>query len=119
METLVYRGRLVEKYWAEDDSILHLEGAEEPFALKLDEDFGGRLVTVRYYICGSECTLEEAQESFLKQLSGVVETDIGAHYSEITGHLWTDEGVKIGGHDLIAELHSFIGKWLILLVDIH
>ena len=35
-------------------------------------------------------------------------------YSEETGYLWTDEKLEIGGHDILKELYSYIGKYLYL-----
>ena len=45
---------------------------------------------------------------------GGIEADFNPRYSEITGYLWTDEELNVGGHDLMAELKSNVGKWLIL-----
>jgi hypothetical protein len=124
MNTKLYQGFLREGGWGEADDILYLISGDEtedvePLAVILQDDLDDKTVSVRYYICDKRCTLEEAKESFIKQLSGQVDTDVRAHYSEITGYLWTDEKINIGGHDLIEELHSHKDKWLILLIDIH
>jgi hypothetical protein len=42
---------------------------------------------------------------------GLGEADVGHRYSEITGYLWTDEEIMVGGHDLIEELHDHLGKF--------
>ncbi len=120
----IYSGFLEEGGWGEAFDILYLvskkgKDSDEPLAEILEEDFGGKQVSVSYYICNSKCTLEEAQESFIKSLVGIVDTNVGAKYSEITGFLWADEEINIGGHDLIEELHNYKGKWLILVVDIY
>jgi hypothetical protein len=36
--------------------------------------------------------------------------------SEYTGYLWTDEDLMVGGHDLLAELKSHLGKFCHLYV---
>ena len=38
-------------------------------------------------------------------------------YSDYTGYLWTDENLKIGGHDLLDELKEDCGKWLFLTIE--
>ena len=40
-------------------------------------------------------------------------------YSELTGYPWTDEWLKIGGHNLIKELESYRDKWAILEIEVH
>ena len=119
MKTRIFSGFLESKDWGEATDILYLSTAEEPLAEILGDALADNVVTVRYYITEKECTIDEAQEVFWNGLCGGVEADVGAHYSEITGFLWCDEEINIGGHDLIEELHSYVGKWLILIVDIH
>jgi hypothetical protein len=62
---------------------------------------------------------EEAEEDFVRRLFGKADTEFGACYSEITGYLWTNEAARVGGHDLIAEFRSNVGKWLLLEVVVH
>lgn len=126
MTIKTYKGYLRESYWGGADDILFLfpsksaEGADlSPLSEILEEDLEGKQVSVRYYVCNRKCSLVEAQKSHLAMLAGLVDANVGARYSEVTGYLWTDEEVKIGGHGLIEELHSHVGKWLILIVDIH
>jgi hypothetical protein len=35
-------------------------------------------------------------------------------YSEITGYLWTEESLMIGGHDLLEIFRSHVGHYLVL-----
>jgi molybdopterin converting factor small subunit len=90
----------------------------EPIAEVLDY-MSGEIVTVRYYTSDKEATEEELQEDFLTNtLYGNLESDYGARYSEITGYLWTDDNLKVGGHDLREELESYAGKYLYMVVEI-
>ncbi len=99
---------------------LYLSSIEEPLAEYFGDEFRCKQVSVYYYITDMQCTKEEAQEDFLLQtLGGDVDARLCARYSDITGYLWTDEDLKIGGHDLLAELQSSVGKWLILTVEAH
>lgn len=114
-----YKGLLTLHSWGEADDILFLSSLCEPLAEQLEDDIARKQVTARYWITDRECTKDEAVEDFIGKLHGKVECDFGVRYSEITGYLWTDEKCKIGGHDLLAELRSHVGKWLILEVKIH
>ncbi len=98
--------------------ILFVSSLSRPLAEEL-EWMNGKQVTVRYWISDKQSTKEEAQQGFIEELMGKADVDYHHAYSEITGYLWTDEDLKIGGHDLIAELKSYIGKWLILEIETH
>lgn len=78
----------------------------------------GETVTVRYWITDSQYTREEAQDAFLQTVMGEVDVKLESRYSEITGYLWTDENLMVGGHNLLGELQDSVGKWLILEVDV-
>ncbi len=124
MKTEIYKGWLLEGSWGEGDDILYLSPNVNSYydgevLAEVLEELKGEPVSVRYHITSKEMSLDEATEDYIKKLYGKVDADVGHHYSEITGYLWTDEEINIGGHDLIEELHSFIGKYLILVVDIH
>lgn len=91
---------------------------DEPLAERL-EFMDCRTVTVRYWVAEKQCTKEEAVEDFAGTLMGRAKSDFGARYSEITGYLWTDEHIQVGGHDLLDELKSYIGQFLILEIELH
>lgn len=119
MKTNTYQGLLCLHGYGEADNILFLSSLEKPLAEELEWDIKKKTITVRYWITDKQCSRDEAQEAFMKRVFGMAECDFESHYSEITGYLWTDEDLKVGGHDLLAELKSHIGKWLILEIDIH
>ena len=116
MKTKTYQGLLTEHSYGEADDILFLSTVSDPLAEEL-EWMRGKQVTVRYWVSDNEATKEEASEDAMKQVMGKADGEFGARYSEITGYLWTDEELKVGGHDLLDELRSGVGKWLILEVD--
>lgn len=118
-ETLTYSGLLSFHSYGEADNILFLSSEGDPFVDVLEDAISGKVVTVRYWITDKPVTKEEAQEAFMMQVMGVAVVEFRSHYSEITGYLWTDEDLWIGGHDLAEELRSNVGKWLILEVDVH
>lgn len=119
MKTLTYQGLLSLHSWGEADDILFVSTLRDPLGEHLQTDIRRKQVTARYWITDREVTKEQAQEGFIREVIGVVQCDFGSHYSEYTGYLWTDEECKVGGHDLMQELRSHVGKWLILEIDVH
>jgi len=120
MKTKIYKGLIsIHSHGEADDVFLFLSSLKDPLAKILENDITRRQVTVRYFTTGKECSKEEAQEEFVKSIMGVADCKFISHYSEYTGYLWTDEEINIGGHDLLEELRSNVGKWLILEIDIY
>lgn len=111
-----YTGLLSLHNSGEAEDILFLSALMNPLALEL-EWMSGKIITVRYWITDQEKTKEEAKESFINSLAGIGDIEYTDRYSEITGYLWTDENLNIGGHNLLDELKSYVGKWLILEVE--
>ena len=72
----------------------------------------GDFLSIRYWVSDKEQPLEEVQEEFLMELMGAANADYGHHYSELTGYLWTDEELMVGGHDLLKELKSHKDRFL-------
>lgn len=117
MNKKVYNGLLCLHRCDEDhDTILFLSNIEEPLAEELSY-LKGKNVTIRYYISDIKMTKEELDKAIINKLFGLADVDFGSNYSDYTGYLWTDEELKIGGHDLIEELKNNIDKWLYLEVE--
>lgn len=103
----------------EGGNVLFLSSLQNPLAEEMQDRISRKTVTARYWITDQPVSKEAANEGFMRRVMGDASCDFGAHYSEVTGFLWMDEEVKIGGHDLIAELRSHVGKWLILEIEVH
>lgn len=114
----VYEGQLSLRCYDEIEDMLHLSSIKGPLLEEL-ECMCGRSVTVRYWITSEQCTMEEAQTLTAMTALGLIDVEFEHHYSEYTGYLWTDEKLVVGGHDLLRELQSGAGKWLIMEVTIH
>ncbi len=121
-----YSGLLSLQSYGDADDILFLSSLGEPIfspaGAPLAEELQwmvGKQVTVRYWITDSETTKEEAQRAFLETLCGKADGSFGARYSEITGYLWTDEELEIGGHSIIDRLKTHVGKWMHLEIEEH
>lgn len=97
---------------------LMLSSDEIPLASRL-WDIANKQVSVRYYLSDKETSFEDAQTRFVEKLLGKIEVEYRDNYSEYTGYLWTDENLKVGGHDLMAELRNNVGKFLNLEIEVH
>lgn len=76
-------------------------------------------VSVRYYLANTALSEEDLQRAAVHTLLGAPRAEYALRYSEITGYLWTDETLQIGGHDLLAELRGHLGSFLHLEITIH
>jgi hypothetical protein len=87
---------------------------------EIAEQFNGKCISVRYWTSDEPLgSVEEADALIAHIALGGADIKYSAHYSEETGFLWCDEDFKVGGHDLIEEVSSFIGKYLLMEVLVH
>jgi hypothetical protein len=116
---IIYEGGIIERSYGEADDILFLGDADNPLAETLEDDreHYGPYATVRYYVSETEQTKDRLDENLIRQVSGDTEADFGSHYSEYTGYLWTNEKFKVGGHDLLGELHDHAGQFLYMEIE--
>lgn len=112
-KTVSYNGLLSLHQSGDASDVLYLSSVSEPLAYKLSW-ISNKNITVRYWITDIQVTQEQAETAFLQTCMGMAEVKFKSHYSEMTGYLFTDEDLIVGGHDLMAELKSYVGKWLIL-----
>ena len=114
----IYEGFIeIREYPEEFEEILFLSTLNKPLAEEL-QYLANKEVSIKYWICDKQITLDDAIESFVHKLYGTTKIEFEMHYSDYTGFLWTDEELMVGGHDLLTELKSYKGKYLILQVEI-
>ena len=121
MKELLYTGWICESQ-NEPDAIYLVGGnfpSDEWLIEDLVDEMAGHECSVNYWVCDEQCSPNEAQEAFLKKVMGATDGRFSINWSEITGYLWTDEELNVGGHDLAQEIRSNIRKWLILEVTVH
>lgn len=113
--TVIYRGFLSLGSNSEDTDVLRLTGfgENEWLAEKIMKDIEehGNFLTVAYYITDREIPAAEVEHELIKTLAGVGDAQYHMNYSEITGYLYTTQDLSVGGHDLMKELWSHIGKF--------
>lgn len=111
---VTYKGKIAERTYGEDDFALFVgDDPYEPFARRFQDDLEahGRRVTVRYFISDEPAEPEDLEDNLIRVLSGDADADYTQHYSEVTGYLWTDAECNVGGHNLLDELESHVGKY--------
>lgn len=97
----------------------YYEREDDTLAYMISQDIKafGSFLTVRYYISDWELSEEALITNWLDRIEGEGEAKYLVHYSDYTGYLWTDQEFKIGGHDILAELASYEGKYLHLEIE--
>ena len=87
---------------------------EEFLARRIKDDMAkyGKYLSVQYWISDVALSEREIKECYLEQLYGIGKAKYNMHWSEDTGYLWTDEDLMVGGHDLLEELKSHVGKFV-------
>lgn len=116
MKKETFAGKIWSGTQGENDNALFIGYSSTPFADTFQQ-FNSKQVTVRYWVSDKEKTKSELLKDTILRISGSVDADYGDAYSELTGYLWTDEKLNVGGHDLLSELRSSIDKFLYMEVD--
>jgi hypothetical protein len=102
------------------ESVLINTSQAIPLAKWADDNICHREVTVRYIVANEPITDPQDQlEEYIMMCMGKTDTKFYGSYSDYTGHLWTNEGFKIGGHDVIRELNSVHGKFVHMEIEVH
>lgn len=89
----------------------------EPLAETIGDDLErhGRYASVRYWTADAPMGDEEIAEGAIRaMLGGEADAQYSPRYSDVTGYLWTDEDITVGGHDLLEELKSQAGRYCLL-----
>lgn len=121
----VYRGMLMLGSNGEESDILFL--AENgrlsscPLAEIIENDLKmhGKFLSVHLYTSDKEVPADKVEETWLMSFYGLGDADYRMHYSDYTGYLYTDEDLKVGGHDLLEQLKSNKGKFLHMVIEFH
>jgi len=110
----IYQGRIYEA----DEGGLHIKDAAIADSVLECIRIHGSFLTVRYWIAKQPINPDTVMQEWLKQLyTGSGSADYEIHRSERTGYLWTDEELNVGGHDLLAELYTHIGKYIYMEIE--
>lgn len=119
MQQLIYKGFINERGKGECYNATFIGEMDNPIAQEFEESLQWKQVSVRYWISDTEKTKKELTENMILAMAGAVDADYTDRYSDITGYLWTDSKLNVGGHDLLSELECSIGKFIYMEVDVH
>lgn len=113
-----YQGKVSEGDYGENWRALFI-GSGDPICKQIENDIEqyGNYLSVRYYVSDEEKTLEQVSEDFIKRAMGMGNAVYSDMYSEITGYLWTDEELNVGGHNLFDRISDAEGKYINLVIE--
>lgn len=119
--TITYKGKIWGGEYGDNYDTVFIGYNSTPVAKRIQEElgWGKNQVSIRFWISDNEQTKEELTTNQLQTLVGDLEARYSDRYSELTGYLWTDESLLIGGHDLLNILTSHKDKFIYLEIDIH
>jgi len=116
METIEFNG-IISRNTSDYDNIMI--GDKE--VSERVEDIDGQLAKLKYYIYKTPIDKNSIVEQYLKSFyEGATEADGGyVNSSSWTGVYAKRDKFKIGGHDIIEELSSYLGMYCYLIIEIN
>lgn len=117
MSREIIKGKIWSGKQGDNYSALFVGYESTPFAELFDEKFNRKIVSVRYWISEKEMEKQQLTEEHLKSISGAVDATYYSRYSDYTGYLSTEQGAKVGGHNLLSELSFNMGKFIYMEID--
>ena len=91
---------------------------ENTLASKIHADMlkYGSYLSIQYWVSNKPITTSKLKIMALDWLEGLGNAEYGVAWSETSGYLWTNEKLQVGGHDLLQELKTRQGKYIILKI---
>lgn len=118
-EVEIFRGFIDVRDYAEEYDVLFIGNSDDPFAEEMEE-YKDEIVSVKYWTSIEEKSREDLVLGHITYTcGGSVDAKYIGHYSDITGYMWTDEELNIGGHNLLDELKTHVGKFIHLEIIKH
>lgn len=72
-------------------------------------DTNSKCTTFQYHVCSEPKGFHELEEYNAQRIMGsIIDTEFYHCYSDLTGYLWTNEKIKVDGHDLYEELRTHV-----------
>ena len=83
------------------------------------DGFKDKKVSVRYFVSNAPLVdIESAEEGLIRTILGALEADAYPLCgSEWTGHYGFEQSLMVGGHDLLEEMRSYVGKYVLIEVS--
>lgn len=125
MKKITLSGMVMFKYDSEFERIklIQKDGYEIDLILRFQEavmNYPDHIVRVNYGVADKPCTESKLKEEFLRRVFG--DPNVGYEKSDYRYSSWTsgtnyDTNFKVGGHDIMKELRSYQGKFLLLNIE--
>lgn len=92
-----------------------------PFSKEMEDRCGwrDRYASIQFLIGDTPVDIDHIEETKIVSMEGLVESKYYHRYSDYTGYLWTEEGFKCGGHDLLNILESNLGKYIHIEIELY
>lgn len=117
---LTVKGLIYEKdYKDRDDDMLFVGEHDEPLLLWLKDKIESKSVSVRYWLSKDELSKKDLETYTVLKMLGMADVEFFPWYGEYTGYITTKTDLKIGGHDLLAELENAMGNYLYMEIEIN
>lgn len=92
-----------------------------PLTREMSERCGwrGRYASIQMLTGDTPIDIDHIDETKIVSMMGEVESQYYHRYSDLTGYLWTDEAFKCGGHDIPKILHSHMGEYIHMEIELY
>lgn len=125
MKKITLSGKVLFKYEDEFErlKLIQDDGYEIDLILRFQEavmNYPHYMVRVEYGVANKPCTEDELKEGFLRHVFGAPRVEYKQHdyqYSSWTCGTDYDTHFKVGGHDMMVELRSHQGKFVLLNLE--
>lgn len=77
------------------------------------------VASVQMLIGDTPIDTDHINETKVVSMEGIVDSKYYHRYSDLTGYLWTEEGFKVGGHDIPAILQANVGKYIYMEIELY
>lgn len=92
-----------------------------PFTKEMSDKCGwcGRYASIQMLTGDTPIDIEHIDETKMVSMMGEVESHYYHRYSDFTGYLWTEEKFICGGHDIPKILHSHMGEYIHMEIELY
>lgn len=92
-----------------------------PFTKEMEDkcDWGKCYASIQMLTGDAPIDLDHIEEVKIVSMEGDVESKYYHRYSNLTGYLWTEEGFKAGGHDILQILESHNGEYIHMEIELY
>ncbi|QPK89806.1 hypothetical protein IEN91_05040 [Bacillus velezensis] len=97
------------------------EGSGFPLTKEMEDKIGWckYFASVKFVTGNEPIDPTKVDEKIIESYYGDAEAKYRHHYSDFTGYLWTDEGFKVGGHDIPNILSGYLDRFIHMEIEIY